>query len=130
MNQFNVVGNKIVTLWSKGCLKVAPALVTYWSAIRFASLGIKNKNSGKGQQGGFLITQDKVEQMIKHKNLLTMTKRKKMSALLTGGQVIIKLTDQTTFQIVKNKTALVKWWGYSDKINSWVKLSDLNKLQN
>ena len=47
-----------------------------------------------------------------------------MSALLTGGQVIINLTDQTTFQIVKKKkhAALVKWWGYSDKINSWVKL--------
>jgi len=49
------------------------ALERYW----VCEFGDLKKNSGKVQQGGSLIPQDKVEQMIKQKNLLTMGQKKK-----------------------------------------------------
>ena len=55
---------------------------------------IVKKISGKGvQTGGFLIPQNKIDQLITYKHLLT-TKQKKdiLNALQTGGQIVVKPT--------------------------------------
>ena len=36
--------------------------------------------------------------------------------------------DEVVFRDKKRKRALVKWRGYPDKFNSWISLSELNKL--
>ena len=48
----------------------------------------------------------------------------------------LQRTDQVNFRIekeickdLKNKRALVKWSGYNQNFNSWVPLSELEKLQ-
>ena len=71
-----------------------------------ASLGVdkifgKGKGSGKpssqaklgGQVGGFLIPQNKVDQLIKYKDWLTNEQKKQIvNAIHTGGQIVIKPT--------------------------------------
>ena len=54
--------------------KVAPALAT--GALQaLGSLGI-DKIFGKGQTGGFLIPQNKIDQLIKYKDLLTKKQKR------------------------------------------------------
>ena len=54
---------------------------------------IFKKISGKGQVGGFLIPQNKVNQLIQYKDWLTDAQKKQIvSALQTGGQVVVKPT--------------------------------------
>ena len=54
---------------------------------------IVKKVSGKGQSGGFLIPQNKIEQLIKHKNLLTQKQKQLIQEVLqSGGQLFIKPT--------------------------------------
>ena len=52
--------------------------------------------SGKGMQtGGFLIPQNKINQLIAYKHLLTdRQKRDILNALQTGGQLVIKPTQK------------------------------------
>ena len=55
-----------------------------------ASLGV-DKIFGRGQVGGFLIPQNKVDQLIKYKDWLTDAQKKQIvSAIHTRGQIIIK----------------------------------------
>ena len=58
-----------------------------------ASLGV-DKIFGKGvQQGGFLIPQNKIAQMIAYKHLLSAGQKKDiLKALQSGGQLVIKPT--------------------------------------
>jgi len=57
-----------------------------------ASLGV-DKIFGKGQSGGFLIPQNKIDQLIKYKDLLTKKQKEQIvSALHTGGRLVIKPT--------------------------------------
>ena len=57
-----------------------------------ASLGV-DKIFGKGQQGGFLIPQDKIVQLIAYKHLLSAGKKKDiLNARQSGGQLVIKPT--------------------------------------
>ena len=58
-----------------------------------ASLGV-DKIFGKGKQvGGFLIPQNKVDQLIKYKDWLTNEQKKQIvNAIHTGGQIVIKPT--------------------------------------
>ena len=57
-----------------------------------ANLGV-NKIFGKGQVGGFMIPQNKVNQLIQYKVWLTDAQKKQIaSALHSGGQVVIKPT--------------------------------------
>ena len=57
-----------------------------------ASLGV-DKIFGKGQQGGFLIPQDKIAQLIAYKHLLSAGQKKDiLKALQSGGQLVIKPT--------------------------------------
>jgi len=61
-----------------------------------ASLGV-DKIFGKGQSGGFLIPQDKINQLIKHKDLLTKKQKEQIvTALHTGGQLVVKPTPKQT----------------------------------
>ena len=56
------------------------------------SLGI-DKIFGKGQTGGFLIPQNKIDQLIKYKDLLTKKQKEQIiSAVHTGGQLVVKPT--------------------------------------
>ena len=69
--------------------KAVPALAT--GAIQaLGSLGI-DKIFGRGQSGGFLIPQDKINQLIQYKDLLTNKQKEQIvNAIHTGGQVFVK----------------------------------------
>ena len=57
-----------------------------------ANVGV-NKIFGKGQVGGFLIPQNKIDQLIKYKDWLTEAQKKQIvNAIHTGGQIVIKPT--------------------------------------
>jgi len=85
------LGAKALPYASKAVTKVAPALAT--GALQaLGSLGI-DKIFGKGQSGGFLIPQDKINQLIQYKDLLTKNQKEQIvSAIHTGGQLIVKPT--------------------------------------
>ena len=71
--------------------KAVPALAT-GALGALGSLGIQRLFSKK-QKGGFLIPQSKIDQLIKHKSLLTKKQKEEIvSALQTGGEVVIKPT--------------------------------------
>ena len=69
--------------------KAVPALAT--GAIQaLGSLGI-DKIFGRGQSGGFLIPQDKINQLIQYKDLLTNKQKEQIvNAIHTGVQIILK----------------------------------------
>ena len=69
--------------------KAVPALAT--GAIQaLGSLGI-DKIFGRSQSGGFLIPQDKINQLIQYKDLLTKKQKEQIvNAIHTGGQIIVK----------------------------------------
>ena len=69
---------------------IAPTATGALSAL--ASLGV-DKIFGKGQQGGFLIPQDKIAQLIAYKHLLFAGQKKNdLNVLQSGGQLVIKPT--------------------------------------
>ena len=71
--------------------KAVPALAT-GAMQALGSLGV-DKIFGRGQTGGFLIPQDKIDQLIQYKDLLTKKQKEQIvSAIHTGGQIIIKPT--------------------------------------
>ena len=68
-----------------------PALAT-GALSGLANLGV-DKIFGKGQIGGFLILPNKINQLIKYKDLLTMGQKKKiLNSVQNGGQLILKPT--------------------------------------
>ena len=84
-------GTKLLPYATKAVTKAVPALAT-GAMSALGSLGI-DKIFGKGQTGGFLIPQNKVNQLIQYKDLLTTSQKKQiLDALQTGGQVVIKPT--------------------------------------
>ena len=87
------LGTKALPYASKAVTKVAPALAT--GALQaLGSLGI-DKIFGKGQSGGFLIPQNKIDQLIKYKDLLTKKQKEQIvSAIHTGGQLVVKPTKK------------------------------------
>ena len=71
--------------------KMAPALAT-GAVSALGSLGV-DKIFGKGQTGGFLIPQNKIDQLIKHKDWLTKGQKEQiLSAVQSGGEVVINPT--------------------------------------
>ena len=83
------LGAKALPYTSKAVAKTIPALAT-GALNALGSLGI-DKIFGKGQSGGFLIPQDKINQLIQYKDLLTKRQKEQIaSAINTGGQVIVK----------------------------------------
>ena len=85
------LGTKALPYATKAVSKVAPALAT--GALQaLGSLGI-DKIFGKGQTGSFLIPQNKIDQLIKYKDLLTKKQKEQIvSAIHTGGQLVVKPT--------------------------------------
>ena len=85
------LGAKTLPYATKAVTKAVPALAT--GALQaLGSLGI-DKIFGKGQSGGFLIPQNKIDQLIKYKELLTKKQKEQIvSAIHTGGQLVIKPT--------------------------------------
>ena len=91
MELFISLGTKLLPYATKAVSKAVPALAT-GALSALGSLGI-NKIFGKGQTGGFLIPQNKINQLIKYKDLLTEAQKKQVvSAIHTGGRVLIKPT--------------------------------------
>ena len=69
--------------------KAIPALAT-GAMQALGSLGV-DKIFGRGQSGGFLIPQDKINQLIQYKDLLTKKQKEQIaSAIHTGGRIIVK----------------------------------------
>ena len=85
------LGTKALPYATKAITKAVPALAT--GAVQaLGSLGI-DKIFGKGQSGGFLIPQNKINQLIKYKDLLTKRQKELIeTALHTGGQLVVKPT--------------------------------------
>ena len=85
------LGTTALPYATKAVTKVAPALAT--GALQaLGSLGI-DRIFGKGQSGGFLIPQNKINQLIHYKDLLTKKQKDDIvSALQTGGQIVVKPT--------------------------------------
>ena len=89
------LGAKALPYATKAATKALPALAT-GALSGLASLGV-DKIFGKGQSGGFLIPQNKIDQLIKHKDLLTKAQKEQIvSALHTGGRLVIKPTPKQT----------------------------------
>ena len=86
-----MLGAKVLPFVTKAATKALPALAT-GAVTALGSLGM-DKIFGKGMTGGFLIPQNKVDQLIKYKNLLT-TKQKEqiLAAIQSGGQVTVTPT--------------------------------------
>ena len=86
-----LLGAKALPFVTKAASKALPTLAT-GAVSALGSLGI-DKMFGKGMTGGFLIPQNKIDQLIKYKDWLT-TKQKEqiLSAVQSGGQVVINPT--------------------------------------
>ena len=85
------LGAKALPYATMAASKALPALAT-GALSGLASLGV-DKIFGKGQTGGFLIPQDKINQLIKYKDLLTKAQKEQIvSALHTGGRLVIQPT--------------------------------------
>ena len=86
-----MLGAKALPFVTKAASKALPALAT-GAVSALGSLGI-DKMFGKGMTGGFLIPQNKIEQLIQHKNLLTKAQKEQiLAAVQSGGQLVINPT--------------------------------------
>ena len=86
-----MLGAKALPFVTKAASKALPALAT-GAVSALGSLGI-DKIFGKGMTGGFLIPQNKIEQLIKYKNLLTKAQKEQiLAAVQSGGQLVINPT--------------------------------------
>ena len=73
--------------------KALPALAT-GAVSALGSLGI-DKIFGKGMTGGFLIPQNKIDELIQHKNLLTKAPKEQiLAAVQSGGDLVINPTTK------------------------------------
>ena len=85
------LGSKLIAM-AMPLTKKAIAPIAAGALSALASLGV-DKIFGKFQQGGFLIPQDKVAQLIAYKHLLSAGQKKDiLNALQSGGQLVIKPT--------------------------------------
>ena len=86
-----LLGAKALPYATKAASKALPALAT-GAVSALGSLGI-DKIFGKGQSGGFLIPQNKIDQLIQYKDWLTKKQKEQILApVQSGGQVVINLT--------------------------------------
>ena len=86
-----LLGAKALPFVTKAASKALPALAT-GAVSALGSLGI-DKIFGKGMTGGFLIPQNKIDQLIQYKNLLTKAQKEQiLAAVQSGGQVVINPT--------------------------------------
>ena len=73
-----MLGAKALPFVTKAASKALPALAT-GAVSALGSLGI-DKIFGKGMTGGFLIPQNKIDQLIQYKNLLTNAQKQQILA--------------------------------------------------
>ena len=86
-----MLGAKALPFVTKAASKALPALAT-GAVSALGSLGV-DKIFGKGMNGGFLIPQNKIDQLIKYKDWLTKKQKEQiLSAVQSGGQVVINPT--------------------------------------
>ena len=85
------LGARMLPYATSAASKALPALAT-GALSGLANMGV-DKIFGKGQVGGFMIPQNNVNQLIQYKVWLTDAQKKQIvSALHSGGQVVIKPT--------------------------------------
>ena len=86
------LGTRALSYATSALSKAIPALAK-GALSALGNLGI-DKNFGKGvQQGGFLIPQSEIGQLIKYGHLLTAGQKKQiLDSLQTGGQLVINPT--------------------------------------
>ena len=85
------LGAKALPYVTKAASKALPALAT-GAVSALGSLGM-DKMFGKGQSGGFLIPQNKIDQLIQYKDWLTKKQKEQiLSAVQSGGQLVINPT--------------------------------------
>ena len=88
-----MLGAKALPFVTKAASKALPALAT-GAVSALGSLGI-DKIFGKGMTGGFLIPQNKIDQLIQHKNLLTKGQKEQiLAAVQSGGDLVINPTTK------------------------------------
>ena len=86
-----MLGAKALPYVTKAASKALPALAT-GAVSALGSLGI-DKMFGKGQSGGFLIPQNKIDQLIQYKDWLTKGQKEQiLAAVQSGGQLVINPT--------------------------------------
>ena len=86
-----LLGAKALPYVTKAASKALPALAT-GAVSAVGSLGM-DKMFGKGQSGGFLIPQNKIDQLIQYKDWLTQKQKEQiLSAVQSGGQLVINPT--------------------------------------
>ena len=86
-----MLGAKALPFVTKAAAKALPALAT-GAVSALGSLGI-DKMFGKGMSGGFLIPQNKIDQLIQYKDWLTKKQKEQiLSAVQSGGQLVINPT--------------------------------------
>jgi len=85
------LGTKSLPYATSAVSKAAPALATGALSV-LGSLGI-DRLFRKRQEGGFLVPQSKIDQLIKYKGMLTKKQKEDIvNALQSGGEVVIKPT--------------------------------------
>ena len=88
-----MLGAKALPYVTKAASKALPALAT-GAVSALGSLGI-DKIFGKGMTGGFLVPQNKIDELIQHKNLLTNAQKKQiLAAVQSGGELVINPTTK------------------------------------
>ena len=86
-----MLGAKALPFVTKAASKAFPALAT-GAVSALGSLGV-DKMFGKGQSGGFLIPQNKIDQLIQYKDWLTKKQKEQiLAAVQSGGQLVINPT--------------------------------------
>ena len=80
-----MLGAKALPFVTKAASKALPALAT-GAVSALGSLGI-DKIFGKGMTGGFLIPQNKIDQLIQYKNLLTNAQKEQILAAVQSGVI-------------------------------------------
>ena len=86
-----LLGAKTLPYVTKAASQMVPALAT-GAVLVLGSLGI-DKIFGKRMKGGFLIPQNKIDQLIKYKDWLTKKQKEQiLSAVQSGGQAVINPT--------------------------------------
>ena len=89
------LGAKALPFVAKAASKAFPALAT-GAVSALGSLGI-DKIFGKRMSGGFLIPQNKIDQLIKYKDWLTQKQKEQILAgVQSGGQIVINPTAKQT----------------------------------
>ena len=105
-----MLGAKALPFVTKAASKALPALAT-GAVSALGSLGI-DKIFGKGMTGGFVIPQNKIDQLIQHKNLLTKAQKEQiLAAVQSGGQLVINPTANAKWRILGFASG--KYWNSS-----------------